>query len=125
MAPSSGVLPDYDKFHAGKAMTRSPSTRCGLLRRIDAAQHLLEMALHGLVAQAGAALQGVGIPHREGATPRVENAFGAERLDDAADIAAADAEQGGELLMRQRHDRLAIGPVQRRDDPLRRALLDR
>ena len=35
------------------------------------------------------------------------------------------AEQGRELLMCQRHDVIAVGALHRRDDPLRRALLDR
>src|SRR3954471_20845552 len=74
-----------------------------LFGRIDAAQHLLEVHLHGLVAQAGAQAQALAVTEPNPFVPRVEHTFRLERLEHAAGIAAADTEQCRELFMGQRH----------------------
>src|ERR1700755_3583149 len=67
-----------------------------LFGRIDPAEHLFEVHLHRVVAEAGAQLEAVVISDEDRAAPRVEYAFRLERLQHAARIAAADPEQGGE-----------------------------
>src|SRR5215472_14955904 len=80
-----------------------------LRRRIDPAQHFLEMALDRVVAKTGALLKRISIAHHDGAAPRLQNALGLEGLDHPAGIGAADAKQRRELLVCQWHDVGAFG----------------
>src|SRR6187402_2302048 len=85
--------------------------------RIDAPQHLFEVALDRLIAETGPDAQGLGVADHDGAAAGFQNAVGLEGLDHPAGIAAADPQQGRQLLMGQRHDVVAVGALHRRDDP--------
>src|SRR5450631_1012114 len=97
----------------------------GLIARIYPAQHFLKMVLDGFVAEAGPDSQRLAVAHQDRAAAGLQDPFRLECLDHAADITAANPQHGRKLLMRERHGVGVISTLHRRDDPFRRALLDR
>jgi hypothetical protein len=90
---------------------------------INALEHDLEMGLDQFVAFARLRLQRIGVDHAEQAAPRLQDLLALEIVDHRAGISAADTEQGGEPVLRQRHAVLARA-LHRRDDPFRGPLLE-
>src|SRR3954467_8723299 len=70
--------------------------------RASPAQHFAEVPLDPAAAGAGAVCERWRIEDQDGAAPGRDDAFGLERLDDAARIAAGDAKHAGELLVGER-----------------------
>ena len=82
------------------------------------------MLLHRAAAGAGAGLKSRGVEDQDGPSARCKDAPCLQYLDDAAGIAAGDAEHAGELLVGEGNF-VAADMLLRRDDPFRCTLLDR
>src|SRR5208337_809306 len=91
---------------------------------INALENLVEVAPNGLLTLAGRLAQTVEVENEDRSAFAGDEPPLPESPDHAADIASADAEHDGELLLGQRNP-VVGNPLGRRDQPLRRALLDR
>jgi hypothetical protein len=98
--PIVGRPPVSEKAAYSKRPSRVLRGGAFHLGGINAAQHVIEMPLHGIIAAAGEAFQRNQVGDLQPATLCVQKPALLQALKDSADVTASNAEHFGELLLR-------------------------